>query len=283
VTDVSNREVKYRECVDPGFTRYGCDATTTSSQVYLSHEKYWDLNRGEGTDDKGNGSIDIPLMRLAETYLVRAEAYGRQGNFASAIDDINLIRQRAAYHPNENRSDILVTMEPGVLTGRLDIPADEKVAPYTVNTDSYEKIRVTGEEWQAGTDKAKKENYPPTATSDLDRFIHFIYNEKAREFIYELQITEDLHNAGILYERIYYRDYFGAPVESTGTEDYPFPYDEYDATELVSRGAIGTGRGQLSKHHMFKAWPTSYLQLLTDEDGNALTDVAIQEYQNPGY
>jgi hypothetical protein len=283
VTDVSNREVRYRACVDPGFTRYGCDATSNSSQVFMSHQKYWDLNRGEGTDDRGNGSIDIPLIRLAETYLVRAEAYGRNGDFASAIDDINVIRQRAAYHPGENRSDILVTMEPGVLTGRLDIPADEKVAPFTVNTDSYLKIEVTGEEWQSGTEKAKKENYPPTATTDLDRFIHFIYNEKAREFIYELQITEDLHNAGILYDRVYYRDYFGAPFSSTGTEDYPFPVDDNDVAELEVRGAIGTGRGQFDKHHTFKAWPTSYLQLLTDENGNALPAAERQSYQNPGY
>ncbi len=284
VTDVSNREVRYRLTVDPeDQDRYDCDVYYDAAMVYLSPAKYWDLNRGGGTNDRGNGSIDIPLFRLAETYLIRAEAYGRQGNFPAAIDDINVIRQRAAYHPNENRSDILATYEPGILTGRLDIPADEKTAPYTVNTDTYEKIKVTGEEWTAGTAKAKMENYPPTATSDLDRFIHFIYNEKAREFLFEMQITEDLHNAGILYDRVYYRDYFGAPVESTGTTDYPFPYDANDVAEYGTRGAIGTGRGQFDKHHTFKAWPIGFLQLLTDENGNALSAAARAEYQNPGY
>ncbi len=288
VTDVSNREVRYRITPEPGTSveRYSCDAITGdpgSSEVFLSCAKFWDLNRGGGTNDRGSGSIDIPIFRLAETYLIRAEAYGRQGNYPAAIDDINVIRKRAAYHPGEPRSDILVTMEPGVLTGRLDIPAEEKAAPYTVNTDTYDKIKVTGDEWTAGTAKAKMENYPPTATSDLDRFIHFIYNEKAREFIFETQITEDLHNAGILYDRVYYRDYFGAPVASTGTADYPFPLDPYDVTEYGTRGAIGTGRGQFDKHHTFKAWPIAYLQLLTDEEGNALTATERAEYQNPGY
>ena len=228
-------------------------------------------------------------MRLAETYLVRAEAYGRKGDYEAAKADINVIRKRAAYHAGENRSDILVTMEPGVLTGRLDIPADEKVAPYPVNADTYDKIAVTGEEWQDGTDKARMENYPPTVsshpTSDpvLNRFIHFIYNEKAREFIFELQITEDLHNAGILYDRIYYRDFFGSPATATGTDDYPFPYDQHDVDQYVTRGAIGTGRGQFDQHHTFKAWPIGFLELLTDEEGNALTSTERQEYQNPGY
>jgi hypothetical protein len=289
VTDVSNREVIYRHCVDPGFPRYGSDVNSNASLAFMSLAKYWDLNRGEGTDNKGGGSIDIPQIRLAETYLIRAEAYGRKGNYAAAIADINILRKRAAFHSGEERSELLVTMEPGVLTGRLDIPADEKVAPYAVNTDSYSKIEVTGEEWQAGTDKAKKENYPPTVinhpTSDpvLNRFIHFIYNEKARELIYEEKITEDLHNAGILYDRVYYRDYFGAPVESTGTEDYPFPLDEYDVETYGTRGAIGHGRGQFDKHHTFKAWPTSFLDLLTNEDGKALSAAEKAQYQNYGY
>jgi hypothetical protein len=255
----------------------------------MSLAKYWDLNRGEAVDDKGNGSIDIPLIRLAETYLIRAEAYGRKGLYADAINDINVLRKRAAFHPGETRSDILVNMEPGVLTGRYNVPADELESPYTVNTESYNEIQVTGDEWAAAGEKAKMENYPPTVTSHptpnetLNRFIHFVYNEKARELIYEQKITEDLHNAGILWDRVYYRDYVGAPITSTGTEDYPFPIDQEDIDNLGTAGAIGTGRGLFDKHYTFKPWPRKFIDLLTDENGNNLSETEKQEYQNPGY
>ncbi|WP_258104218.1 RagB/SusD family nutrient uptake outer membrane protein [Marinoscillum sp. MHG1-6] len=282
VTDVSNREVRYRVVPAGGgnISRYGCDAEPSSSLAYLSPSKWWDKNRGLGVNDRGPGSIDIPLIRLAETYLIRAEALGRRDGPTAAIPDLNVIRSRAAYHPGENRSEILATIEPGVLTGRWNIPAGETVAPYAVGADSYTEIEITGEEWGTGA-KAQLENYPPTATTEMDRFIHFIYNEKAREFIFEQMITEDLHNAGILYDRVYYRDYYGAPSSSTGTVDYPFPVDPVDQGGIV--GATGTGRGLFDKRHTFKAWPIRYLNLLTDEIGAPLDGNAIDAYQNPGY
>jgi hypothetical protein len=220
---------------------------------------------------------------LAETYLIRAEAYGRKYGTSStlAIDDINVLRKRAAYHSGETRSPILVTAEPAVLLGALTVPAAEKIAPYSVTTDSYNAIKVDGTEWQAGSAKAIKENYPPTAGSDLDYFIHFIYNERAREFIFELSNTEDLHNAGILYERVYYRDMLGAPSSSTGTTNFPFPKDDLGGTGTI--GAKGVGKGNFQKYHTFKCWPTAALELLTDEEGKPLDAGARSAYQNPGY
>lgn len=43
----------------------------------------------------GKTSKDIIRMRLAETYLLRAEAYFRKGNLSAAADDLNVIRERA--------------------------------------------------------------------------------------------------------------------------------------------------------------------------------------------
>ena len=42
---------------------------------------------------------DIPLFRLAEAYLTRAEALCRKGQFESALNDINLLRARAHATP----------------------------------------------------------------------------------------------------------------------------------------------------------------------------------------
>jgi hypothetical protein len=38
---------------------------------------------------------DIPVLRLAEMYLIRAEAAARLGNYAQALADVNVIRERA--------------------------------------------------------------------------------------------------------------------------------------------------------------------------------------------
>ncbi len=279
VTDITGRKLMYRISGDKG-DAFGLDRGTAVAQYYLGPRKWLDINRGKGTDPNGSGAIDFPVFRLAETYLIRAEVYGRQGNFTAAVADLNVLRKRAAFHVNESRSDVLVNLEPAVITGKLSIPAAEKVAPYKVSTDSYAKITIDGTEWQNGSPKAKLENYPPTASSELDRFIHFVYNERARELIFELTNWEDLHNAGILYDRVYYRDMMGAPLASTGTADFPFPKDDVSTGTI---GARGVGKGQLQKYHTFKAWPQSFLELLTDEKGSPMSADAKAAYQNPGY
>ncbi len=98
---------------------------------YMGANKWLDKTRGAGTNANGSQSFDTPVFRLAETYLIRAEAYGRKDGTTSelAIEDLNVLRKRAAYHANENRSPILVNAEPDVLTGALTIPAAEKAAP----------------------------------------------------------------------------------------------------------------------------------------------------------
>ncbi|MGD0342003.1 MAG: RagB/SusD family nutrient uptake outer membrane protein, partial [Bacteroidales bacterium] len=200
-----NRKIYYRISGDDG-TPFGLDRGLNPSQWYMSPRKWLDVNRGTGTLPNNPGAIDVVLMRLAETYLIRAEAYGRKGDYTDAITDLNVLRKRAAYHTGETRSQILICYEPGVLTGSLSVPAAEKVSPYTVATDSYAKIAIDGTEWQTGSPKAALENYPVEAATDADKFIQFIYNERARELIFEELTVEDLHNAGILYQRVRDRD-----------------------------------------------------------------------------
>lgn len=279
ITNISGRKLMYRISGDKG-EAYGIDRGLAVSQWYVGPKKWLDINRGKGTDVNGSGAIDFPIFRLAETYLIRAEVLGRQGKYAEAIADLNVLRKRAAFHSGENRSDALVNLEPAVISGKLSIPAVEKVAPYTVKTDSYAKITIDGTEWQAGSAKAKLENYPPTVTSDQDLFVQFVYNERARELIFELTNWEDLHNAGILYDRVYYRDNMGAPATSTGTIDFPFPKDDVSTGNI---GALGIGKGQFQKFNTFKAWPQSFLELLTDENMSPMSSDAKAAYQNPGY
>ena len=64
----------------------------------VPHGQFQDPTSGEWHD---NGRIykDWYIMRLAETYLLRAEAYMNKGDLASAAKDINAVRERAHATP----------------------------------------------------------------------------------------------------------------------------------------------------------------------------------------
>lgn len=241
---------------------------------YLSVKKYVDPLRGgssaESNFNSENGTRDAILIRLAETYLVRAEALGRKGLYSAAVADINVLRQRAAYKSGENRPDVLVEWEPKALT----LAAGEKTFPYPANGSSFAAIQVTENQFTPGAPEALLEKYIPTATSKADQFIQFIYNEKTRELLAEGMLWEDLHNAGILYERMIYLN----QMASTQTGLWPVAFN------IVSgNGQNGNGKGLLQKHHTFRPWPNAYLVQLTDANGKTLDAAAMTAYQNPGY
>lgn len=247
---------------------------TGMTAPYLSSKKFVDPTRG-GSSDEGNfnsesGTRDAILMRLAETYLVRAEAYGRKGLYSQAVSDINVLRQRAAYKTGESRPAPLVEWEPKSVL----LAASERSAPYPANGDAYSKITVTENHFTPGTPQALAEGYIPTAVTKADQFIHFIYNEKAREFLSEGIAWEDQHNAGILYDRVMYLNQMAS--DKTGL--WPVAYNTVNGT-----GQNGNGKGQMKKHYTFRPWPNTYLVQLTDQDGKPLDAAARLAYQNFGY
>ena len=247
---------------------------TGRRNIYLSSKKFVDPMRGGSADEANfnseNGTKDAILMRLAETYLIRAEAYGRKGQFSLAVADINVLRNRAAYKSGENRPSVLVEWEPKATT----LAPAEQVPPYAATTSSFSKITVTENHFTPGTPEAIAENYIPTANSKDQMFIHFIYNEKAREFLSEGLAWEDLHNAGILYDRVVYLN----QMASDRTGLWPVAFN----TES-GNGQNGNGKGQMQKHFTFRPWPNAYLVQLTDENGTPLDAEGRKAYQNPGY
>lgn len=247
---------------------------TTRTAPYLSSKKYVDPNRGGSADEANfnseSGTRDAILMRLAETYLIRAEAYGRKGSYNLAVDDINVLRTRAAYKSGENRPEICAVLEPQA----AKLPASEKLSPYRVEATTFNAIKVTENHFSPGTPEALAEKYIPLATSKRDMFIHFIYNEKAREFLSEGLAWEDQHNAGILYDRIMYLN----QVTSSMSGLWPVADNPSGAN-----GQNGNGKGTYQKHYTFRVWPKAYLDLLTDESGLPLDADAKKAYQNPGY
>jgi hypothetical protein len=133
----------------------------------------------DSRDEFGYGMWkDFIVMRLAETYLLRAEARFKQGNLPGAAADLNVIRERANASPvseadvdldfildervreliaEENRRTTL--MRTGKLVERATQHSGQGVLPGGINT-------VIGiEEWYARTEQT---GYLPIPQTEID-------------------------------------------------------------------------------------------------------------------
>ena len=134
-----------------------------SIRYFPSLVKYLDPNRPSVSEEKG--SREWVRMRLAETYLLAAEAAGRKGEFDKAAEYINVIRKRAAWAEGEQKEQQIWLFEGGA--------NDTK--------STYEELKVTA--------------------ADLkDDFITFILNERGRELLGETNRWEDLVRCELLYD-----------------------------------------------------------------------------------
>lgn len=129
------------------------------------------------------GTRDHFLARLAETYLIAAEAYGRKGDYATAAARLNVVRTRAAYKANEAKPHTFWTEDGGT-------PNDLS------STES--KMMLAADYWD---NNVALEQYPPSATDKKSRFIHFMLNERTRELLGEFHRWEDLARTETLAER----------------------------------------------------------------------------------
>jgi starch-binding outer membrane protein, SusD/RagB family len=134
-----------------------------------------------GTEFAGRDGI---IARLAETYLIGAEAYGRKGDYQKAADYINVLRRRAAYKSGEAKPFHFWKSEGGLYG---DVNSTE---PALLVTSAY---------WD---NNVPLEQYPASATSKETRFIHFILNERTRELLGELHRWNDLVRTETFFERV---------------------------------------------------------------------------------
>jgi len=170
------------------FARYkkafsnGAISTDFSGNKYLTLWKFADPIRLTTTNNEARGIRNGTFARLAETYLIIAEAYGRKGDYGKALEYVNILRRRAAYKSNETRSPQIWQYIGGPNT--LDNTEANNLATETLFTTN-----------------AASELYPPTVAATTDRFIHFMLNERTRELCGEFYRWEDLVRTETFFDR----------------------------------------------------------------------------------
>ncbi len=213
-----------------------------------------------------NGSRDIVLARLAETYLVRAEIKVRLNDYNGAKEDIDVLRKRGAWHEGENRSYYVdgcyeAASKTAFVTG-AKVAANEG---WNLGVNSYYLSNPGLDVTYASTENEMTnwtwENLPAEDEAILERIgvggdrqaraINFIMNEHTRELCGEMVRWENMSRLKLIETR-------GKKLNSDITYFDP------------------------NKHYV-RPIPQAFIDMLQHEDGTNLTDAEKAAWQNPGY
>jgi len=165
------------------------------------------------------GTRDFFDARLAETYLIGAEAYGRLGNYTKAVELVNVVRRRAAYHAGEERPNLWWQFDGGT-------EGDE--------SSREDAMLINEGYWDSDV---PLEHYTSASLSKEQRFVEFMLNERCRELLGEMMRWEDLVRTETLFQRAMM---FNDDTRATGTmREYhklrPIPQTHLDAIETNGR------------------------------------------------
>ena len=215
---------------------------------------------GDGAKDQADDSYrDVTMSRSGETYLMRAELKVRKGDYAGALEDINVIRKRASWKEGENRSYYIdgseaARTQPGANVEKLDQTL------LTINTYYLSNPEL---DWTTAASDLQLKSFPDNlpvedeevltklgVSGSYQRALHFILNERTRELIGEWQRWETLSR--------------------TNT--------------LVLRGkAFNPDATGLNETKNLRPIPQTFLDQLKNSDGTNLSDSQQAAWQNPGY
>lgn len=235
------------------------DGTTEDGALYEdvrfpSLNKYIDGSRLNVNETKGYRNVI--LARSAETYLMAAEAEVRLGNYTKALEYINPVRQRAAYKQGEDRE---AYEDGGAAYVSSSFSQDISKNSYMPENSYYESngiakttdatdLSITDIRHLPAQDEyiIQKLGY----TTDYDRMLCLVLDERSRELAGEFHRWEDLARTKTLVAR--------AKAFNTQAAQY------------------------IKEHHYLRPIPQTYLDGIQKE-GRPLTNEEKQAQQNPGY
>jgi len=220
--------------------------------------KYIDGSRETVSETIGNR--DGILARLADTYLMAAEVCIRQNNYSKALEYINKVRTRAAYKSGENRKAYVdggaaytASSNP---TGYASMGTTNSFYP---ENSYYESNNIAETTDATDLTVTSFSNLPSVDediiktlgyTSDYDRAMCFLLNERSRELMGEFHRWEDLSRTKTLIVRAKAFNKKAAP--------------------------------NIQEKHFLRPIPQAYLDAI-QKDGKALTADEKKAEQNPGY
>lgn len=213
-------------------------------------------------DNEQNSFRDVTMARVAETYLIRAECYVRQGDYEKAKADINVIRARAQWKQGENRS---YYVDGSVAFKKNSLYNEDKYLNTNLDMNTYYLSNPNIAPTTAASDLTLQtfpDNLPPedenilaklNASTEYDRAINFILNEHTRELAGEWMRWENLSRTGLLARR------YKAFHPQAGLNNF------------------------VEGKHELRPIPQSFIDGLLNPDGTNLTDEQKAAWQNPGY
>lgn len=221
------------------------------------------------------GTRDAIIARSADDVLMVAEAYIRKGeaSYDKAIEWINKLRDRAGYADKEDRSKNVdggqAYKNNPYCSGKGGGHSDEGAIYWDKNT-YYESNNMEGAETTASTKSAMKLNSVTDVynsavdtpiynelgcTSNAEKMMCFLLNERTRELCGELQRWEDLARTKTLDNRWH---------------------------KFNDGATRGIGEFNPSKHY-YRPIPQAFLDGITNSNGSALNNEEKKAMQNPGY
>ena len=220
------------------------------------------------------GTRDAIIARSADDVLMVAEAYIRKGeaNYDKAVEWMNKLRERAGYKTGEDRSKNVdggqAYKNNPYCSGKGGGHSSEGAIYWEENT-YYESNNIE-QETTASTKTTMKLNsvadvYNSTVdtpiynelgcTSNADKMMGFLLNERTRELCGELQRWEDLARTKTL-----------------------------DARWHKFNDGASRGLGEFkSEKHYYRPIPQAFLDGITNSNGSALSNEEKKAMQNPGY
>lgn len=220
------------------------------------------------------GTRDAIIARSADDVLMVAEAYIRKGeaNYDKAVEWMNKLRERAGYKTGEDRSKNVdggqAYKNNPYCSGKGGGHSSEGAIYWKENT-YYESNNIE-QETTASTKTTMKLNsvadvYNSTVdtpiynelgcTSNADKMMCFLLNERTRELCGELQRWEDLARTKTL-----------------------------DARWHKFNDGASRGLGEFkSEKHYYRPIPQAFLDGITNSNGSALSNEEKKAMQNPGY